>query len=345
MRLELRSLLVHHEAMTEFLFFRHGETDWNKAQFFQGHTDIPLNATGIAQAQSLGEKVQDWNPDFILSSDLTRAKQTAEGCLNFWKTPIQFSDQLREMHLGKAEGLHRDEVMKLIGQDWVRWVSPKANDEHFGFPGGETKAETRARVLKFLEGFIQQNPNYKRIAVSTHGGVLKRVTHGLPGIPKDGVPIPNCVTYRLNFDEGKWSYIPVRERASTVVIHEEKILAFKAQDPTNKALYHFIPGGVLEPSEDPILCTKRETHEETGYPVQVIPASKITFEYDFTWDGQARWCRTDFFKAQLEGPYYDPRPIKDANYHLGVIWIKKSELQTVFSYSSPIHKAVSRLMD
>lgn len=328
----------------EFLFFRHGETDWNHRQIFQGHTDIPLNAKGLEQAQDLGERIQDWQPDVVLSSDLIRARKTADGALQHWKAPVVLSDQLREMNLGKAEGLHRDDVMKLVGSDWTRWVSPGENDEDFGFPGGETKHETRVRVLRYLEDYVKKNPHHKRIAVSTHGGVIRRVTHALPGTPKEGVAIPNCVTYRMNLDSNGWSFVQDRKRASTVVIHENKILAFKAKDPTNKKHYHFLPGGKVEEGEESHVCATRETLEETGYEVQTLVDQKVTREYDFEWDGQLYWSRTDFFRSHLVVEYFAPKPVQDASYHLGVEWVSMADLEKYFSYQLSVRNGIQKLV-
>jgi broad specificity phosphatase PhoE len=329
--------------MIEFLFFRHGETDWNKSNLFQGHTDIPLNETGQLQAQLMGQKIQHWNPDVVLSSDLVRAQRTGAAANQHWDAPVVLSPALREMFLGKAEGLHRDEVMKLVGPDWVKWISPTPADENFGFPGGETKAETRARVLSFLQDYVKKNPQHRRIAVSTHGGVLRRITHGLSGIPEGGVPIPNCVTYRLDLTEQGWQFVPDRHRASSVVIHENKILTFKAVDPFNQSHYHFVPGGVLEANEKHEECAVRETYEETGYDIDIHANKKVSVEYDFVWNGQKRWCRTEFLRGELRGEYFEPRPIKDASYHRGVEWKPISEKELIFNYSSAIKHAIHRV--
>ena len=329
----------------EFLLFRHGETDWNHKQIFQGHTDIPLNAKGLKQAQDLGERIQDWQPDVVLSSDLIRARKTADGALQHWKAPIVISDQLREMNLGKAEGLHRDDVMKLAGPDWVRWISPGENDEHFGFPGGETKHETRVRVLRYLEDYVKRNPHHKRIAVSTHGGVIRRVTHGLEGTPKDGVPIPNCVTYRMNLDSNGWSFIQDRKRASTVVIHDNKILAFRAKDPTNHKHYHFLPGGIVLPEEELKNCAVRVTVELTGYHVNVLTEKKLAREYDFSWEGQSFWCRTDFFHSHLNGEYFNPKPVQNVSYHMGVEWVSIEDLERCFSHNLSIFRALKSIIN
>lgn len=330
--------------MTEFLFFRHGLTDWNVNHIFQGHTDIPLNERGLQQAVSLAEKIQYWKPDVIVSSDLIRAFKTAEQSQKNWQVPIVLAQELREMNLGQAEGLHRDDVMKLVGQDlWLRWLGHNEKDKHFRFPNGESKVEARNRVLSYLEKFSKTHPHYKKIVVSTHGGILKRVTYGLKGVPEVGVPIPNCITYRLNFDGFDWHYVQVRERTSAIVIHENKILTFFAIDPFSKKEYHFLPGGMLEPNESIQDCAARETLEETGYEVepQVLVRSS---EYDFHWNNQDVWCRTHFVRATLKTDIALPKRVQDANYNKGVKWLPIVELESYFHYNESILETVKKLV-
>lgn len=190
----------------EFLFFRHGETDWNHKGFFQGHSDIPLNERGQQQALELAEKVQHWLPDVVLSSDLIRAVQTAEACLKKWKKNLLTFPHLREIHLGQAEGLHRDSVQKLVGEGWQKWISEDPQHHDFRFPDGESKREAKNRVESFLVQFLTDHPHYKKIAVSTHGGIVRRMTSGLPGTPSEGLPIPNCVHYFLDYKSGIWTF-------------------------------------------------------------------------------------------------------------------------------------------
>ena len=63
--------------MTDLLFIRHGETDWNRQQRFQGQIDVPLNATGMAQAARVAERLAADRHDALFSSDLQRARETA----------------------------------------------------------------------------------------------------------------------------------------------------------------------------------------------------------------------------------------------------------------------------
>ena len=337
-------ILCHNFWMTQFLLFRHGETDWNLNQIFPGHTDIRLNEKGMKQAKALAEKVYYWKPDIIVSSDLTRAYHTAEACKYEWKVPMVSTPELREMNLGQAEGLHRDDVMELVGPDmWIRWLGHNEADEKFRFPGGESKDEARARVLHYLEKFAKANPKYKRIAVSTHGGILKRVTYGLKGIPEKGVPIPNCVTYRLNYDGFNWHYVQVRERTSAIVVADNKVLTFFGIDPHSGQEYHFLPGGKIEENESIQACAKRECLEETGYEIEPHP-TVVTSEYDFNWNNEDFWCRTHFLRADLKSDINSPQKVNDADYNKGVRWIPVADFASYFYYNESVFESIKKLL-
>jgi probable phosphoglycerate mutase len=330
---------------TEFLFFRHGETDWNLKKMFQGHTDIPLNETGIEQARALSRRVKHWQPDVILSSDLTRAFQTASFCQLDWKAQLVKTPELREMNLGEVEGLHRDEVLRVVGPDmWAKWLGHRDQDEDFRFPGGESKREARSRILSFLQNYARAHPEHRRIAVSTHGGVLKRVTHGLNGVPEEGVPIPNCVSYRLNLLNGQWNFVKPRERTSSVVLRDTQLLTFFAVDPHSGQEYHFLPGGKIEAGESVENCLYRETLEETGYGIRPTDQTLLV-EYDFRWDNEDFWSRTHFARGDLIDSSAEPKPVFESSYNKGVRWLPVGKIDDHFSYSEAILETLRILID
>jgi broad specificity phosphatase PhoE len=173
--------------MIELFFFRHGETDWNAERRFQGHTDIPLNARGREQAQALIEPLRAARIECVLSSDLSRAVDTARAVTEALSLPLHLHAGLREARLGAAEGRTMEELKELFGADTLaRWRSPLHSDLDARYPGGESGEEVVARVLGALAHLVPAD--LRRIGVSTHGGVIRRLVHR--ALMASGRPIP-----------------------------------------------------------------------------------------------------------------------------------------------------------
>ena len=176
--------------------FRHGETDWNREGRLQGHTDTPLNATGLSQAQALVERLRPHRLDAVVSSDLARAWTTAQIVADGLGIPLIREPGLREAHIGEAEGLFWPEVKSRFGEALTeRWFT----DDDAAFPGGETGLETRSRGLAALRRFVAEQP-YRRIGVSTHGAMVRQLMkHALPlGSPP--ARTRNTVLYMLRYE-------------------------------------------------------------------------------------------------------------------------------------------------
>jgi|FLYM01.1.fsa_nt_gi broad specificity phosphatase PhoE len=192
---------------TEFIVFRHGETDWNRSKRLQGHTDIPLNETGRSQAAELKEKIKDIYVDGVLSSDLARALETAKIVFSERNILIQASGELREMRLGDVEGRLLSDMTAHYGRDlWERWRSVSKEDLDFSFPKGETKREHLFRMQSFL-GAQALKLKATRLAVSTHGGSLRALVHGCENAPSTPIAIPNCSAYRILLKDGEWIFL------------------------------------------------------------------------------------------------------------------------------------------
>jgi broad specificity phosphatase PhoE len=197
---------------SQIFLFRHGQTDWNKEGRFQGHTDIPLNQTGEQEAEELRAYIEKIKPEFIVSSDLQRALNTAQIVNKSLNLKMEISSALRETDLGDAEGKVRTEVDRLFGIEAMsKWVSIHPGTLDFGFPKGESKQEVIDRVLAYIESIVINN-SIAKLAVSTHGGVIKRICHYISEMPTEAVPIKNCCLYELEFSHAKktWSFISQR---------------------------------------------------------------------------------------------------------------------------------------
>jgi probable phosphoglycerate mutase len=185
----------------ELFIFRHGETDWNRERRLQGHTDIPLNENGRMQAQALAEKLRHLNPQVILSSDLSRAMETAEIANTHLNIPIHHTEHLRECRMGTPEGMLKEDVLSHFGDSsWDRWISTKEEDQDFMFENGESKREHLMRMKKYIEEFLHTNTHFERIAVSTHGGSLYRLLQHCVGSPETQPAMPNCALFKMTYD-------------------------------------------------------------------------------------------------------------------------------------------------
>jgi probable phosphoglycerate mutase len=179
---------------TRLLFvFRHGETDWNRAGRMQGSIDVPLNATGLAQAEALADRLRPLRLDAVLSSDLARAMTTARIVAEGLGLPLFPEPGLRETAVGEAEGLLWEEAKTRFGAGLTeRWHS----QDDVAFPGGETGFATRTRALAALRRFAEAQP-FRRIGVSTHGAMIRQLLKHA-GQPTRG--IGNAVLYVMHYE-------------------------------------------------------------------------------------------------------------------------------------------------
>lgn len=188
--------------------FRHGETDWNRNRRLQGAVDIPLNENGRTQAAALREFFSQNPVHAFLSSDLSRAAETAKIAAGVLEVPIFLEPRLREMNLGQAEGLMIHEVEERFGKEvWNTWAA-LGTDPQPCFPDGESKAEHLQRLVSGLKDFIHapENSHFERIGVATHGGSLRRLIHHLLPELTSPVVITNCIVYEMTADltSGEW---------------------------------------------------------------------------------------------------------------------------------------------
>lgn len=199
---------------------RHGQTDWNLAGRVQGHTDIPLNDTGRAQARAAAERIareldqsgeEAW--DAVVSSPLSRARETAQIIADALGLPLgDAHDGLAEQHFGEAEGLTVEEFTR-------RWPDRD-------FRGGESDEQIGRRSTVTLSQLHEAFPGARLLAVS-HGALIRRTIATLTGYTYDDIPrIENASSSRLEHDP-----LPRSWRVATV-----------SDVPVDLALRHLLGG-------------------------------------------------------------------------------------------------------
>lgn len=188
--------------MTELLFIRHGETDWNREQRFQGQIDVPLNPTGHEQAARLGARLGGDPHDVLIASDLVRARETAAPLAAHWRLQPVLHAGLREQHFGVLEGLDVPTIRARHAELWTRWLEHRGD---FALPGGaESLHQFHARVLAAVREVAEAHAG-RRLAVVTHGGVLDMLWRTARGEPIEGLrtcEIPNTGLNRLRWKNG-----------------------------------------------------------------------------------------------------------------------------------------------
>ncbi|MDP1645752.1 MAG: histidine phosphatase family protein [Thiobacillus sp.] len=188
---------------TRICIIRHGETDWNVEKRIQGHTDVPLNETGRAQALAMAFNAAHQRFHAVYSSDLLRAIETAQALAQREGLEVTLLPQLRERHYGLFQGMTADEGAALHPAAYAHYV---ARDLNYDFETGESLRRFAERVADGIDWLVRHHSG-QTIAAVSHGGVLDVVYRRATGrplhTPRDFV-IPNCALNWFHFDGQGW---------------------------------------------------------------------------------------------------------------------------------------------
>ncbi|MDE3113677.1 MAG: histidine phosphatase family protein [Chloroflexota bacterium] len=161
-------------AETTLYLVRHGESEANAARRYAGQADSPLTERGRRQAEAVAAALRGVRFDRVISSDLSRARDTAAIVARDRGLQVEVFPELREVDVGEAEGrpiLRRTDNFDVAG-GFVQW------------PGGESLEQVAARVLSALERIVAASPG-QTLCVVGHGGVTRiLVSHFLGLLPR-----------------------------------------------------------------------------------------------------------------------------------------------------------------
>jgi len=156
--------------LTRILAIRHGETAWNVDTRLQGHLDIPLNETGLLQAERLACALAGREAiDAIYASDLSRARHTAEAIGRVTGQPVRTHVGLRERHFGVFQGLTFAEVEHQLPEQAIQWRKRVPDWTPPG--GGESLLRLHQRIVDTVQELAAQHTG-QQIVLVAHGGVL-----------------------------------------------------------------------------------------------------------------------------------------------------------------------------
>ena len=165
--------------MTTIVLVRHGQTEWNRVERFRGRADVPLNGTGLAQAEATGWRVaKAWQPVAIYSSPLGRAVKTAEAIAKHFDLPVQIQPGLADIDYGDWQGLSPDEARQHWPEQIENWYN---HPERARIPNGESLANLRQRAMQTVKELVEKHPG-ETIVLVGHTVINRMILLGVLGL-------------------------------------------------------------------------------------------------------------------------------------------------------------------
>jgi alpha-ribazole phosphatase len=179
---EVTTNIITAQSTRRLWLVRHGLTEWNTQQRFCGHSDIPLSAQGRTQALWLAQQLEGETISAICTSDLVRARETAE-IIAHQRTPvlqIEVSAAWREIAFGDWEGLTYEEIVERFKGQTGFFVDP----EHYSPPNGESLMDLQQRVKTGLAAIVHGHDSSTEgdVVIVSHGGPLRILLCGILGM-------------------------------------------------------------------------------------------------------------------------------------------------------------------
>lgn len=196
-------------AKTIYLL-RHGQTDWNAQQRFQGSTDIPLNETGRQQAHAAAPYMAQLRPDRIVASPLSRAHDTALVIAERLQAEVHLDERLKETVGGHWEGKTFDQLYAEFQDEFSAWRSGI-----FGAKtaSGESRLDLAERFSNAVHDALAHTPEAGTLLVVAHGAAIRAAVPRLLGLPEQHWSIigglNNCHYHRVewNSDRAGWRLV------------------------------------------------------------------------------------------------------------------------------------------
>ena len=189
---------------TRFILIRHGQTEWNRgAERFRGHADLPLNETGLAQAQKIAARLAGEKIAAVYSSPLQRARQTAQPLADALRLEIQKHDGLLDINFGALEGMTVDEARQAFPEVIDKWLTAPG---HVKFPKGDAFKTMRTRIEAML-GELAAKHAGETVALASHKvvcGALLCCVLGLDGDALWRIQQDNACINRFERRDAGW---------------------------------------------------------------------------------------------------------------------------------------------
>ncbi len=197
--------------MTQIILVRHGQTEWNRVERFRGRADVPLNETGLAQAEATGRRVAAaWKPTAVYSSPLSRAVKTAEAIAKHFGLPVQVHPGLADIDYGAWQGLSPEEARAR----WPEMVDAWYNKPHLArIPNGETLDDLRRRAMETVNEVAARHPG-ETIALVGHTVINRIILLGVLGLGNDRfwrIKQDTCAINLFEVEDGEYTLVSLND--------------------------------------------------------------------------------------------------------------------------------------
>lgn len=168
--------------MTRIILIRHGQTEWNRVERFRGRADVPLDETGLRQAEAAGKRVAyEWQPVAVYSSPLSRAVQTAQAIAGRANLPVHVHTGIADIDYGQWQGLTPAEVEQRWPEVYRAWYDAP---QEACIPGGETLDEIRVRAMAAVSEIAVRHAG-QTVALVSHTVVNRVILLAILGLRSD----------------------------------------------------------------------------------------------------------------------------------------------------------------
>ena len=207
--------------MTRLILVRHGQTEWNRAERFRGHADVPLNTAGLAQAEATARRIQGvWPVSAVYCSPLSRAARTAQAIahpLELTEAPVQ---DLIDIDYGEWQGKTPEEV----GSLWPDLLSAWYERPHtVHIPGGESLGEIRVRCRRAVGQVAERHPQ-ECVVVVAHTVINRVILLEVLGLANDRfwrLRQDNCAINEIEMEGDTFTLVSMNDTCHLQVSGEQ----------------------------------------------------------------------------------------------------------------------------
>jgi probable phosphoglycerate mutase len=189
-------------TIRRLLIWRHGRTEWNASGRMQGQSDVALDEIGVRQAHEAAPLLAAEEPTAIYSSDLVRARDTAEVLGGLVGLTVMVDARFREAYFGPWQGLTSEQIAEAYPDEFSLWRQGKG----FSVEGAEQHAEVATRMLAGIDDALDATEG--TLVVVTHGAAARRAVGALLDWPDEVVgrlgPLGNCRWSELRPTSNGW---------------------------------------------------------------------------------------------------------------------------------------------